>query len=433
MRLILVALLTAAAPPVSDPLLAPPPEAPARLESWAQALELIRAQSPSYAQRAQAVQRAQGAARIALGAVLPTLTATGAFTHQFSTEDVTLAGVTFTTPPPNLLSAQASANWSVLNLRALHDLGTAGRELDAAKLSFADARREIASSAVGAILATLATTRVAELNRTGLRTALERLSLTEARQQFGQGTALDHDRALQDVASARAQVLSGDESLLQAREALGLLLGSRTPLAAPAALDLQQFEQAVAQTCKLNADLERRPDVAAAALRLEVAERNVTSAELQPLPIVSLFAQGGHASEAVLAPLNTFAMGATLTFPLYDGGVRYGVLRINRAAAEEARAALNQTRLAAVVSSARASRAVTVLTASRDVAKDQRDLAARIDERTQGGYAQGFGTSLDLVTSAQALRAAENNLALLEFQVAQARANAVLTNAECAF
>ena len=39
----------------------------------------------------------------------------------------------------------------------------------------------------------------------------------------------------------------------------------------------------------------------------------------------------------------------------------------------------------------------------------------------------------DLVTSAQALRQSEINLALLDFQVAQARANAYLVNAECTY
>jgi hypothetical protein len=37
------------------------------------------------------------------------------------------------------------------------------------------------------------------------------------------------------------------------------------------------------------------------------------------------------------------------------------------------------------------------------------------------------------VTSAETLRDAEINLALLDFQVAQAQANAVLTNAECVY
>jgi outer membrane protein TolC len=76
---------------------------------------------------------------------------------------------------------------------------------------------------------------------------------------------------------------------------------------------------------------------------------------------------------------------------------------------------------------------VSVYTASRNVAKNQRDLAYRIDQRTREGYARGFGTSLDLVTSAQALRQAEINLVLEDFQVGRARANAVLENAECLF
>jgi hypothetical protein len=37
------------------------------------------------------------------------------------------------------------------------------------------------------------------------------------------------------------------------------------------------------------------------------------------------------------------------------------------------------------------------------------------------------------VTSAQALRAAEINLVLIEFQLAEARAGAVLANAECVY
>jgi outer membrane protein TolC len=89
------------------------------------------------------------------------------------------------------------------------------------------------------------------------------------------------------------------------------------------------------------------------------------------------------------------------------------------------------TRINAVVSAAQAQRAVGVLKAARDIARMQRDLAQRIDVRTREGYAGGLGTSLDLVTSAQALRQAEINLALLEFQFGAARANAVLANAEC--
>jgi outer membrane protein TolC len=100
---------------------------------------------------------------------------------------------------------------------------------------------------------------------------------------------------------------------------------------------------------------------------------------------------------------------------------------------EQARQALVSARVNAIVSFERAKRAVGVLDASREQAQTERDLAARVDARVRDGYAHGLGTSLDLVTSAQALRQAEIELALLEFQLAQARADAVLANAECVY
>ena len=46
---------------------------------------------------------------------------------------------------------------------------------------------------------------------------------------------------------------------------------------------------------------------------------------------------------------------------------------------------------------------------------------------------RGAGTSLDLVISAQSLRQADINLVLLEVEVGEARASAVLANAECVY
>jgi outer membrane protein TolC len=122
-----------------------------------------------------------------------------------------------------------------------------------------------------------------------------------------------------------------------------------------------------------------------------------------------------------------------LNVPFYDGGARYGAMRDARAALEQARQALVSTRLAAVVESERARRSVAVLQASRDVSRRKRDLAKSIDGRTRDGYAHGLGTSLDLVISAEALRQADIDLALLEFQVGSARAHAVLADAECVY
>jgi outer membrane protein TolC len=274
---------------------------------------------------------------------------------------------------------------------------------------------------------------VAELDRVGLHTALERLALTQTRFKLSRGTELDVDRARQDVAAARALLINGDEALRQAREALGQALGSATPLAVPAELDLEGLERSVALTCHVAQDIERRADVAAASRRVAIAERQIEDAELLFAPSLAVGSTAGYASAVTLGPKATWALGATLNVPLYDGGVRYGALRDARAVAEQARDALASVRIEAMIEVARATRAIAVDTAARAVAQDQRDLAARIDARTREGYAKGVGTSLDLVTSAQALRQAEINLVLVDFELAQARAGAVLANAECMY
>ncbi len=283
------------------------------------------------------------------------------------------------------------------------------------------------------MLATLAAERVAEVNRVGLRSSLERLALTQARLQYGQGTALDVDRGLRDAEQARRLIIAGDEALLESREALGAALGSPVAISPPGGLDLDQFEAAVARTCHLNDDIDRRPDVAAARGQVDIAERKVHEAELLFSPTLSFGSQFADNNVAVLGPKETWDVQGILNVPLYDGGARYGALRDARAAAEQARQNLVATRLNAIVGSETAIRLVGVRQAARDVAKRTVDLDKRIDDRTRNGYANGFGNSLDLVTSAQDLRQAEIDLALLEYQVAQARADAVLTNAECLY
>jgi outer membrane protein TolC len=414
-------------------MLTPPPAAPRQVKSWDEALSLLRAHSPDYITSYESVLRAEAQSRIALAGVLPTLNGQGSYLHEFFTLTIPFGGANIVTPPPDVFAASATLQWNVLSPRAIYAVGTARENVRATALSFEDRRRMLALTVVNAMLSTLAASRVAELNRVGLRSALERLALTHARLEYGQGTPLDVDRAAQDVAASRALLISGDEALRQSREALGAALGSTTAMAAPGDLSLDEFDAAVARTCRLNDDIEHRPDIAAARLRTEIAERGVHDAELIFSPSLSVGSQATAQTVAVLAPLNTWGVQAVLTVPLYDGGVRYGALKDSHAALEQARQALVTARINAIVSAAQAQRSVSVYEASRQVAQEQRDLAARVDQRTRDGYARGAGTSLDLVVSAQSLRQADINLVLLEVQVGEARASAVLTNAECVY
>jgi outer membrane protein TolC len=421
-------------PAIDDPQLAPPPPAPRVLGSWDEALAMVRAQSPDYRAQSDTVLRAEAQSRVALAALLPTIVGQGSYTHQFFTVPYPISATqTLPYPPPNTWGATGTLTWSVLDAHALHARGTAERGIEAAQADLADKRRTIAEAIVSTMLGTLAAERVAQLNRVGLRAALERLALAQAKTRLGGGTELDVERASQDVAAARALLITGDEALRQSRETLGLALGSRTPIAAPGDLDLDRFERTVASTCKLNGDLEQRSDVVAARRRVEIAERAVDEVKLQFAPTLVLQSQVAWTSDPLDSPDTTWALGGVLNVPIWDGGAKYGQLKDAGAAADQARQALLAVRLNEVVQVEQATRAVEVARASRDVAQQQRDLAASVDARTRTGYQHGLGTSLDLVVSAQSLRQAEINLVTLQFEAAQARVLSVLANAECVF
>ena len=227
-----------------------------------------------------------------------------------------------------------------------------------ANLSLADRRRVLAASVVSAMLATLAAARGrrARSRRPARRARAARADPDPARVR--EGTALDVDRANQDVAAARAQLIDGDETLRQSRESLGEALGTATPISAPVGIDLEGFDRAVAATCHINNDVERRADVAAARERVEIADRGITDAKLMYAPSLGLASQGGYASEVTLGPNWTWTISANVTLPLYDGGARYGVMRDAKAAAQQARDALTSLRIAALIDAARASRAI---------------------------------------------------------------------------
>ena len=228
----------------------------------------------------------------------------------------------------------------------------------------------------------------------GLRAALARLELARRKVRFRQGTALDVERGEQDAAAARGTLITGDESLLQSREALGVALGSKIATSAPGDLDLGEFERAVVRRCRVSQDLDARPDIAAAKTRAAVAQRAVKDGWLMLAPSHSLQSQLAYTSEAVFAPNTTSYVAGVLTVPIFDGRVAWATARDARDAAEQSRQELEGTRLNALVAVTQAERAVTVLAASRDVAKTQRDLARSIDARTREGYFHGLGTSL---------------------------------------
>ncbi|HEY8077266.1 MAG TPA: TolC family protein [Labilithrix sp.] len=433
-------------PDVDDPMLVPVPRATKEVATWEEALQLVRARSTDLRIAVEEITRAEGQQRVALAGALPSLGATGTFTQNLitnplpQTQVTTVNGVQVTIPTPgpssaplhNLATGTLIAVQPVFAPRAWYNIGTASIATDVQKWQLEDVKRLIALGVANSIVGVVTAERVAELNRVGLRNALQRYALTERKAALGGANGLDVVRARQDVEAARTSLVDGDEAVRQSRESLGLALGIAGQIGVPPNVDISGLELAARTACKPAPNVDERPDVAALRTGLDLAHRAVNDVKYQFAPTVNL--QSAVATTTIdtgAAPNTTWNVQAVLSIPIWEGGARYGNLRSTQAQELEAVERLEAQRRKATIEIEQARRGVSVAEDRRRVAAAARDLAAENDRLTRLSYQEGRGTSLELVTAAQSLREAEITLALREFDLVKARVLAVLALASC--
>jgi outer membrane protein TolC len=412
------------------------------LHDWQEAYRLLASRSTSLQTALAEVLRADAASRSALSALLPQVSATGVFTHQMLTRTYPILDADPVTglpttrdislPQSGIFGLGVSLSQPLISAAALHNYGTSRESVVASKLSLEDVKRTLVLAAANAIVAVVTAERVAELNRVGLRQALERLSLTKRKQELGAANGLDVIRVEQDVAVARATLITGDESLRQSREALGLALGVAEQVGVVPEIALDSLVESAKSVCSPAASLDQRADIAAARQRVKVADRNANNVTLQFLPTLGLQSGLSTTTADVGAQLRTtWNIQGVLAMPIWDGGLKYGNQRSSRAVAEQSRQSLESARRTAIVQVAQAKRSVAVAESSLGVSSTARTLARETDRLTRLAFQEGRGTSLELVTAATSLRQAEITMALREFDVVRAKVAAMLTMANC--
>ena len=427
-------------PPVDDPMLAPVPPPKRVLSSWAEALAYLRSRSTDLRIAVDQVLQAEAQTRMALSAYLPTINGNGSYTHQLLTKPGTTTiapgGTGFITTPtvplPDYFTTSIQLQQAVVNVPAFDQISIDELSENAAKLSVDDEKRTLALSVANQIVAVVTAEREAEINRVGLKVALEQLEITRRKQALGAANGLDVVRAFQNAANARATLVTGDESLREAREALGLALGVPEEMGVARQVDVAGIAESATGSCRPVREVDQRSDVAAARAKFDVAKRNLKNVYYQFLPTLNLQSTMAANSNAPQGyPNPTWNIQGLLSVPLWDGGMRYGQLRSARASEDVAAEQLEALRRQATIQVEQAQRQLVVAETSDKVAREQRDLAAQNDQMTQTAYMAGQGTSLELVTASEAHRQAELNLALQDFGVVKARILAILALATC--
>ena len=371
---------------------------------------------------------------------LPTLTGTGNVTWSLLRDKPCTPLGCSSELVPNAINYGATFTLSqpLLAPRAWHAAGTAKRAIDVAERSAEETKRALTLALANAIVSVVTAERISEINRVGLRAALDRLALARRRVALGAANVLDTVRADQDVSAARLAVVSGDGSLRQARETLGLALGSTDQWGVPADINLNGVEASAKNSCSGISTLEDRADFAAARGSLEIAKRNVADASLRLSPTIDVVSTFGLIDTTGQFPQTypsglheAWAIAGILTVPFYDGGLRYGLVRENRALVDESVQRLEALRRQATIELTQARRAVDVAEQNRRVAERTRDLAREAERLSRVAFQAGAGTSLELIESGRQLRQAEIQLALQEFGVVRARLAALIVISQC--
>jgi outer membrane protein TolC len=362
------------------------------------------------------IQRAHALLREVRSFALPTITGNGIGTLLDSARTdrtgavlqprTTLTGNVELTIP--LIAPQRWVNWS-----------HASEQVDIARLSADDVRRQIAVSAARAYVTVLAQHRLVEANERARDNARDHLKYARARLDAGTGNRLDVVRSAQEVASDDSQVAAALVNLVRAQEALGVLVGADAPLDAAEEI---QISAAASETDAMREAEARRADLRAARGRIDAADHVVRDSYADYLPFLSAVVTPFAATYSSLtAPSTGWQAQLVLSVPFFDGGFRYGAHEERSALLDEARIALDgalrQARSEVRTAFEEVRRNDFALQASREAAR----LAEEALQMTTTAYKAGATNDLDVLDAERRFRDAQTAAATAEDSSRQSR------------
>lgn len=310
---------------------------------------LALSRNPDLLITAARVSQARAQAKVAHGARFPTLDAQFAsnrFQNRFTGPDGQVGVVR-----QNQFNLSGVLQWELDVWGRLASASAAARrdylaneaDLAAAQLSLmANVARAYFDLSAAAMQADLAKQTVENFSRS--------LSIVSKRAERGITNVLDVSLTANALQSAQAQYVARRARLVEARRALEVLLADYPAGEIDAAAQLPQLDEHLGAGVPSTL-LTRRPDVAAAYLRLEAADYRVAEARRALLPALTLTASAGNRNESFAEFMDfdnlVWQLASNIAQPLYRGGRLRANVRLVSAQADEALASYAQTVLTA--------------------------------------------------------------------------------------
>jgi outer membrane protein TolC len=415
----------------TQPVTLPPPadeQVPAgpRLIPLADAVREALSRNPGSMVASEEIRRAEALVEQARAPAFPTLSGNALYTrldHDRVASSVvdTVAGPVTLPPtvyaPKGQLSANVTLGLPLIEAKSWAQWSHAGDNVDVARASATDIRRQVAVAVARAYLTIVAQKRVIEAATRARDSDRAHFEFADQRFVGGVGNRIDAVRAQQLLQSDEA-LLQGDYSnLAKDREALGVLVGSGGPLDAE-----EPYLEARVDPRQAMTDAEHRTDVVVADRELKATRHAVRDAWTDYMPsLVALFEPFYWDPATITEPTTGWEAQLILTVPFYDGGLRYGQEKERTSLRDEA-----ETRLDGTLRQARSDvrtafeevrRAVLALASSQQAS----DLARTALDLAESAYRAGASTNIEVIDAERTARDAQTDVAVAEDGVRQAR------------
>jgi outer membrane protein TolC len=346
----------------------------------------------------------------------PELLLTGSYTRRLNETVRQVGSGTVTISRHDALAATATLAVPILDPRLFPLYRQAKLENQSAKLQAAEDKRLLGYEAADAFLMVLSQQQVFDAATRRLEFARTTLKDARARVAAGLVSSNDATRAELEAATSERELTTANATSQTARLQLGYLVDQelmQATLATPDGLLSEAARQSAAVDQIVATGLKRRLDLQAGQASVLALRAAAQEPALRALPAIAGVAQYRVTNEQGFAGRtgDGFA-GLTATWPLFDGGERYGE-RNERQALARAGAAEQDARVRAVALDVR--RALVTLQnaqATQKVADAAADIARRNVQEAAELYRQGLVRQLEV---------ADANLRLFEAEVALAR------------
>jgi outer membrane protein TolC len=402
-----------------------------------QAVKLALERNQDLLTSGQNVDAASGQQKQALQRYLPSLSASGSFSHNLNQTG-------FFDPTTGLIVTGNQDNYGVryvlnqnlIDIAAIRSISAAGKSVDASKLNYAFSRSDLVLGAKQQYYVLLAAQYLATVNDSALVLSERELKRTESLFELGMVAKSDVLKAQVRVSNSKLDVIKANGAVVDERARLARVLGQPPTDDLRASDPLTETPVTIDSSAIYQEAVANRPDLQAALKTWEAAKAQAGATRAGFLPTV--FGQVGYSNQNAsgFQPFAAFNLpiddprrpsrtaGVGINFPLFEGmWGRHGAVQTAQARAEQERYAYDKKRLDVEVEVRGAINSAQQANEGLIVAKDGLTSADEDLKLSQEKYNVGSGTILDLLDPQVNLQKARQQyvVALTAARIAEAQ------------